>query len=296
MHHPVTEWRLHIGCHKTATTHLQDTLALLQGELRQHGLAYISRATFRKAKVLKKLERVDWLLALGERPLRRRWERLVAPLRGEASHVLISEENFLGGANGLLCWPFYPEAERGLRWVHAFRGDAKLHIFLSIRSFDELLASAYAEMLRYRVLHGGFAPIKTWALANPPSWLELICRIKTALPETTLSVWTFEDYRRNPAAVISSLCGMPISLASTLPIPKKTKAPSAAAIAAIERLDPSAKKRRHVASVARILEADDDSEKFRPFSPAECEHLRAAYAGDLSEMRRRFPDMLIDVQ
>ena len=44
----IEELRLHIGAHKTATTHLQDSLAAQSGKILAGGLVYLSRGFVRR--------------------------------------------------------------------------------------------------------------------------------------------------------------------------------------------------------------------------------------------------------
>lgn len=142
---------------------------------------------------------------------------------------------------------------------------------------------------------GGFAPIRQAVIANPPSWVPLVRRLRAALPRAQLHVWRFEDYSANPSAIIAELCGAPIRLDRDVSVPGETRTPSCAAIARIEQLDPWAGKRRHVASVARILGECGDGEKFAPFTAAECDRLREAYASDLRIIREEFPGALLEI-
>ena len=44
---PVSHWRIHIGAHKTATTHLQQTLAAIRARLVEQGIDPIPLAALR---------------------------------------------------------------------------------------------------------------------------------------------------------------------------------------------------------------------------------------------------------
>ena len=82
---------------------------------------------------------------------------------------------------------------------------AEVTLFLSIRSFDTQLPSAYVQELRYMPpIAGGFDNIRRRVLARPPSWFELVRRIRAAAPGMPLRVWRQEDYRDNTAAILAA--------------------------------------------------------------------------------------------
>jgi len=265
----------------------------MRNELYEHDLDYIPREQLRAAKVLNKAISTEWLQAFGDWAMRSRVHQLLGPLRRDATRVAISEENLLGSARNLLSWPFYPQAEQRLQVVRPLGSQAKLHVFISIRGFDDLLPSAYAEVLRFRPVPGGFGPIRELALSRPPSWIDLIERVKTVLPQSKLTVWTFEDYRRNPSAVISAFCGMPINVSRNVSIPAETKTPSARAIDEIERLSPRIRKAEHKARADEIIRACMSAEKYDPFSKEERDFLKAAYRDELRQLQAKFPGVLM---
>src|ERR671915_2577538 len=54
---PVRRWRIHIGAHKTATTHLQETLTALRPALAAQGVDYIPNSLVRGRKLAPSLWR-----------------------------------------------------------------------------------------------------------------------------------------------------------------------------------------------------------------------------------------------
>ena len=62
-HGPVRHWRIHLGAHKTATTHLQETLTLVRPTLAARGLDYIPNQLVRGRRLA-----VDAVAAAADRP------------------------------------------------------------------------------------------------------------------------------------------------------------------------------------------------------------------------------------
>ena len=88
---------------------------------------------------------------------------------------------------------------------------AEVTLFLSIRSFDTQLPSAYVQELKFMApIGGGFDGIRRRVLARPPSWFDMVRRIRAAAPGIPLRVWRQEDYRDNPRAILSALCGVEV--------------------------------------------------------------------------------------
>ncbi len=58
---PITTWRIHIGAHKTATTHVQEILTLMRPQLVARGIDFIDNHTVRRSGLAKALsERRIW--------------------------------------------------------------------------------------------------------------------------------------------------------------------------------------------------------------------------------------------
>jgi hypothetical protein len=291
---PVAGWRLHIGAHKTATTHLQDVLEALRPPLAAAGVDFIPRERSRHLHLHAHAGRLGWRLWLGGAAMRRKIDARVGPLRSGPPVVAISDENMPGLATALLGGDFYPAAERRLRPFAALaRGPAPLAVFLSVRDPAGLLPSAYAQVLRSRPVPGGFGPIRERALARPPRWSDLVARVRRALPGVPLRVWTYEDYRHHDRAILSAFCGTALPPLPVLPPPASTRAPSAEAMARIEALDPGLGPAAHAAAVAAIAAADGGGPRFAPFAPAEAALLGEAYAEDLARLEADAPGTLL---
>jgi hypothetical protein len=291
---PVREWRLHLGAHKTATTHLQETLALRRDWLVARGVDVLPMPAVRALRLPPAAGWKAWRLRLGW-PMRRAIEAAVAPLRQGPGRVAISEENLIGFPQHLMGGPFYPKAARRLAGFGALAAGGRLHVFFAVRSFERLLPSAYIQRLRHHPHPrlDGFGPIRAAALRQPPSWTELLLRLRDTLPGARFTVWRQEDYRAHDWRILSCFCGVEIPPGERLADPPRTRSPSARVVAALETLDLGLVGPARVEAARRIVDADTGDEPFDPFPEAEKRLLAEAYAADLAELERRLSGALL---
>jgi len=295
---PVRYWRIHLGAHKTATTHLQETLTAVRRELAARGVDFIPNQLVRHHKLAHTLWRsrpIARLPIVGPARMREAIEATVEPLRIGPETVVLSEENIVGVPEQILAVPFYPQAALSVARLASLGLKADLMFFLSIRSYDTLLPSAYAEALKHAPPPaGGFGRIKARLLAEPPSWFDLVSRIRTAAPGVPLRIWRQEDYRANAREIMETVCGCEIGALPELSDPSWTRSPSATAIAEVEALPPELPREERAARVREIYAAAAPGEdRFRPFDQAERRRLRADYEADLARIAQVFPDVLM---
>lgn len=281
---PVTEWRIHIGAHKTATTHLQDTLDSQRSSLEASGVDYFPRDMVREFNLIKLFRRKSWRRFVPGHIYHRWWEDALATIRLGPQIVAISEENLLGGPKDLLAEKLYPDTESRLLSLASVLSSRNLHLFLSIRSFETLLPSAYAQSLRSRPIAGGFDAVRDRWLTRPLSWADLIDRIQLILPEAKLSVWKFEDYGAHSMEIISAFCGCSNVRDIHLPPPRTTMTPSATAVARIEALRPHRRRAKYRSEVMKICQADTGTDRYSPLTAEERAVLAGAYTRDLERI------------
>jgi hypothetical protein len=295
---PVRQWRVHVGAHKTATTHLQETLTLVRAELAGRGIDYLPNQLVRHRKLSWTLWRrrpLARLPLIGPARMREAIEATLEPLRLGPDIVALSEENILGVPHQVLTPTFYPQADLSIARLASLAGRAELELFLSIRSYEALLPSAYVETLKHGTRpEGGFAAVKERLLAVPPSWFDLVGRIRAAAPGVRLRVWRQEDYRSNAHAIMQAFCGAPLGELPAISDPAWTRTPSAAAVAEAERLPADLPRPERLRRVMAIFTASlPKGDRFQPLSEAEQRHLQARYEADLARIAEAWPDVLM---
>jgi hypothetical protein len=294
---PVSTWRIHIGAHKTATTHLQQTLAAIRPRLVEQGIDPIPLAALRASGFARMLierrlaTRMPLLRGLAVRQL---VAEALEPLRQGPRTLILSEEKLLGAPRRVFEEPAYPLVEQVVPRLAALGGRGKVTLFLSIRGFDRHLPSTYAQELR--VLppsDGGFEAIRRRVMERPPSWFELILRIRRAAPGVPLRVWRQEDYRAHREAIVASLVGRATGPLPEIPVPVRTRSPSLEAIRLAEALPAGLPAHERRAEVDAIFAEGGEGTRFSPFTPTEEYRLQAAYADDMARIAALDPTILM---
>ena len=299
----IAEWRVHIGAHKTATTHLQTVLAARRAELNDHGVDFLPLNTarplfLRPASTHRRL--AQWRKRLDRWPaLARRADALTLPyaLRRAArcnGTLVLSEENLLGGCATIFSPTLYPDLSR-LAALRPLARSAPLRVFLSIRPLDGYLPSAYAEVLKNRRQRRSafLQAVERWSSA-PPSWADLLCRVQQELPSARLEVWNYDHYAAHWPAIHTAFTGVQLGPGEDPGRPLLTRTPGESAIRAAEALElgmaagrPGAVRQLYSDSIEQNPEP-----RFDPLDAAQHRALQAAFARDLAEIGRRFPDAL----
>lgn len=290
------KWRIHLGSHKTATTHLQDIAEKHCDELSAMGIQFIPRSDLRKKKVLANPGHFHWRHKLNGWPLLRAFHKRIQPLLDQNKTIVLSEENFLGCSEDLLSSIFYMNADKHLQTLHSLSQSNATSLFLAIRPQSEIIPSAYVEAIRSKPPRRKFSCIKKEILNNPPSWVTLIQSITEKVPGTPLSIWTMKDYLKNKETILSHLFGVDFPPFEDIRPPSKTKSPSAEAIKKIEEIEAGVSKKEYQRQVTLIVEKDQGKTKFTPFTEEEITLLTKQYDEDILAIKRLFPDVLLDIQ
>lgn len=294
------EWRIHIGAHKTATTHVQDVMEACRPQLQSKVVEYIPRDTMR-ARIRK---------VMPKKPMRfmlRNWfrqlmlEHRLASGYQAAKSIVFSEEVIIGNKlTDLFAETTYPNIEDRLGIIRRLLRKNSVKLFLSIRSFDRVLPGAYAtELIRNPSAPAILQRFLTFLDAKPPSWVAVIERVLAAAPGAELRVWRQEDYRDKPQDILSEFAGVTIDRMPELPPPPSTVTPSDDAIRMVESLIESEGGIPHdytnrVVEIYASYPASNQSNRYTFLTPAQAERLKQLYEEDLANIRRRWPEMLID--
>lgn len=182
---------LHLGAHKTASTHLQKALAAACAGA--DGVCFLGPETLRAPGCL-----IEPLLAFGrDHPDGAQAAACLHERIADADHVLLSEENILGTAHSrqmLREKRFYPGAELRLeRLVAALpRGPVTLH--MAVRDPAGYLVSAYCQ----RLYSGHVLPFATFVAGvslQDMLWSEVVRRLMSVAGVDRCVLWRYEDYQ-----------------------------------------------------------------------------------------------------
>lgn len=277
---------LHIGLHKTATTHLQDSLLAATATLRRHDVGYVGRDEVQRTGLLRYIRAGEFhRWGLTERLQHRSPEsflrsRLLGSTRG-CERVVISEERVLGRAVDLI-EGVYPNLETYLTTLRSIMGDDAV-LYLSLRNQADVLPSAYCQALRSHSSPRPFAAIADDWVTSPPRWTTLIERIRNVMLGVQIKVWTYEQYVADPMRVMSALTGLP-SWSNEAPLarPERTARLSAPAVAHLESLQGETPQRVRAAAAEAVHLSGDP---FDPLSDDDKRALRRAYDLDMAEIK-----------
>lgn len=186
---------LHIGAHKTATTHLQQTFTQNSDLLAGSDVTILAPTALRKPG--QSIEEQFGIMGHAA-PEGGGYAKAIA-LAGGKSRLVLSEENFVGmfrSPSGNVKFPLYPNAEGRIAELAAAIAPAPLDVYLAVRDPADWLVSCYSQVLLGNIfLH----PAEYFA-SNAPrrvDWVDLVKRIRAVPGLRTFGVWPYENYPRN---------------------------------------------------------------------------------------------------
>ena len=208
MTHMPSSIALHLGAHKTASSHLQRSLA--GAEL--SGVTFVGPAKLRgRGQTLP--ERFGFPLdekRADNEPVV--VSNVLCSLSSGADRLVLSDENFAGKLQtgwGRVPLPIYPTAAKRLALlVEAIRAanGPQPDLFLCIRNPAGFLTSTYSQ-----VLHGGRRVRPTAFVAkNDPGkvdWVDYVARLRSVAGIGSLTVWRYEDYTQMFGEITRLLTG-----------------------------------------------------------------------------------------
>lgn len=278
---------VHVGAHKTASTHLQQTLRALIAPMQRAGLLYLDIRHLRRWG-----QRLDDSLA--DRPgagrLRSRWRAYLDLAADTWPQMLLSEENILGSVRReslMDAARIYPQAGPRVDRLCAMLGRRPVQLFMAVREPLAFLGSAYSMQVEggfvqdFAAYVGDFDPAR-------PCWSDLARRLLAVQGVAGLTVWRYEDYRAVRSQIVGRL--VPGALVRQAPDPQPALVGlSSAAHEEIRRRlragpppDPAALAR----AAKSMFPRNTHPGRIEPLDPAAAARVREAYAADIESLRR----------
>ncbi|MRX52245.1 hypothetical protein GI374_17990 [Paracoccus sp. S-4012] len=208
-------FHVHVGAHKTATTHLQLSLAAAQAAIRSRGIRYFGMSELRRPRDGVDAEGHPLTLAraLGHDEGDAAvvfWRKRLPGLLTNGKRLVLSEENILGVMTPALLFgqagAVYPQAAARLDRLMGFAERHPATVFLGIRHPADFVTSAYGMHLTT-----GAVPLLSRFLRGFPverlSWSDLARRLLAVEGVERLVTWRHEDYAALRPALLARLIG-----------------------------------------------------------------------------------------
>ena len=277
---------IHIGAHKTATTHLQRSFAMQQEALIGAGVRYYGPETLRRPK--QSLGDVFGLEGFKKTHPTRSPEVQTDFMFKDGHRLVLSDENFIGvlhNKQGNMLSPLYPKAETRVQALSEALNVGPIDVMIGIRNPATFLVSAYGQAL----LGGQIISFEDYIAKNTLQqvyWPGLVARMRRIPSVGRIVVWQFEEYRWRFHKICAALMGAEVKM-RIVPLPNKVhRGLSAAAVA-------------HVLAQMEAVDANvlgDQARKafplgpenpvFAPFSPAEVAAATADYDRQIADIER----------
>jgi len=265
---------IHLGAHKTGSTHLQSRLEKSQYILNPNGISYIPLNTFREK--FKKFKNNS--------------EPLIQSLKSymNSQHVLISDEQILGNMLGLYNGT-YPLVKRNLQSLLAEFKGINIEFHLTIRNYEDFFISSYFEFLRqqeYINFTRFFRNINRIGF----SWVDLVNEINSAGAEN-LIISEYKNIFENEDLYLYTLLGrtdLSLEKADSKPSIRRSRLSKEG----YDVLNYVARKYSPLATKSAMWALDSctqstSSNRFNPFSVDQSVLLSQQYIADLEALKEK---------
>ena len=269
---------LHLGAHKTASTHFQYMLEMINrrssAEILIPSGSIIRNEITHGNRFLMPDYKADIRLFLNNL------------LSGESRSVVISEENLIGEAKDFLdCDLLYKNSSNRLKaFSRLLPNSQSITIWFFIRSLDSFLPSIYCEYLRhwrYRtfpsVLRGNYLQ----------SWLPVIDTIRSVFPDANLNIVDYHQYKNVFPKILAEMTGasqesVPDQFRVIRPRLRNTAVQVASLL---PHHMPPYLRQKAVDLMSQLSSFTGNSKPFSPFCPLVTERLRDGYKRDIESIR-----------
>lgn len=271
-----------IGAHKTASSHLQQSIMAAEEALRDRGVVPIPPLTVRRD-----LTPISAMLRDEVPPpiARGAAQAFLAHHAGDAERVVVMDENILGSTDPktlLRAKRLYPWGQLRLSRVVDLFPDCEIEIGLGIRNLATFLPSCWGENL----FHKPYCDFRTFLGGIDPtllSWARLLRRLREVAPDARLFVWRYEDYTALMPLLCAQILG-PRAAEQIKPLDKIMRPGfSAQAVTHLDSLGTPTRDDIHAAR--KKFSKAKGAVPFSPWSNAERAALDAHYEADLTALQ-----------
>ena len=269
---------LHLGAHKTASTHFQYMLQMI-GRHSPPGVLIPAGATIRKEIT----HANRFLIPDHQSDLRALLSQILSE---ESRSIVISEENLIGEAKDFFdCDNLYKNSRVRLE---AFAGllpkSQNMTIWFFIRSLDSFLPSIYCEYLR----HWRYRSFSSVLNGNHlQSWVPVIDTIQSIFPNAQINIVDYHQYHKVFPRILSEMTGVS---EESLPRPLKVIRPrlsklSVRAASILPNHLPFSLRHKTVDMVSHLSRLAGYSKPFSPYSAQKIKRLRDRFERDIETVR-----------
>jgi len=193
---------LHVGVHKTATTHMQLRLAKSRSALTAAGVAYMPLEPFRSLFTSRLIKLVPGEFSVDDHAEKFFFDGK----RRKIDRLLISDENLVGWCGSMFGSgiPFKGAVSR-LEQLRQLFPAANITLFCSIRSYDTFITAAYCEALRNGAKFMKFRRFWDRIDFDRLRWPRVIDGFIGAIQPNQTKIWKYEDFRANSSAILRDL-------------------------------------------------------------------------------------------
>ncbi|THH34454.1 hypothetical protein E4Z66_18670 [Aliishimia ponticola] len=288
---------LHLGAHKTATTHIQATMRDQRDMLADQGTAVILPSDLRGRHGLHRLggKHPDEQARL-ERENR---TKLLDALELCAStpglrQITLSEEGILGSPRECLtAGHILPFLEPNLRSLPTELDHPNVTVIFAVRDYGSFFSSCFTTTLRRGKLFDA-EHLKPLLRTLPNRWEHVLHDIRAALPRARLKIWRHEDFAKVAPQVFDMLApGMPLPPDGA----SKFQNLSRDAVAHILRRNaPGAslkEPRKRIRRARRRYPVTQDNPPFSLWNAEDAASLTAAYEESWAALVHAYPDAVL---
>lgn len=293
-----SEFRLHLGFHKTATTHIQRIMDHNQNQLMKHGTFVVPHKKLRNryTRISETFANqqigMDYGDPMSPEEFKMITEHFWNTLPSDKfDRIVLSEENVAGHV-GQCIFPglLYRFPKTYMRFFGKALPFPATTIDVVIRSYDTFFASCYLEYISSTGPHRYVTPqeMMTKVLVNAPSWVDVLVMMGQVFSKAKINVWLYEDIRKTMPVLLSEICGVPFD--KILPLDDTTRSrasPSAEVLVEFEKVlrDKGVVQALNQWKELKETFGQEKGSAFVPWTGRDERHLKALYEKDIETLR-----------